>query len=40
MATDENRHVERLERLLAREPDPATAGDELDAEGLPLRKTA
>ena len=37
MATDENRHVERLERLLAREPDPAAlAGEELDADGLPI----
>ena len=37
MAADENRHVERLERLLAREPDPAATGDELDAQGLPIR---
>lgn len=36
MATDENRHVERLERLLAREPDPAAAAEELDKDGLPL----
>jgi hypothetical protein len=26
MATDEARHIARLERLLAREPDPAAAG--------------
>jgi rubrerythrin len=31
MATDESRHVERLERLLAREPVPATVDDESDA---------
>jgi rubrerythrin len=36
MATDESRHVERLERLLSREPDPAAAADELDKDGLPL----
>jgi rubrerythrin len=30
MATDESRHVERLERLLSREPLPATAEDEAD----------
>jgi rubrerythrin len=37
MATDEHRHVERLERLLAREPDPAAAAEELDQDGLPVR---
>jgi rubrerythrin len=36
MATDESRHVERLERLLAREPDPAAAAEELDQDGLPV----
>jgi rubrerythrin len=36
MATDESRHVERLERLLAREPDPAAIVEEVDADGLPL----
>ena len=36
MATDESRHVERLERLLAREPDPAAATEELDKDGLPV----
>jgi rubrerythrin len=36
MATDEKRHVERLERLLAREPDPATLGDD---EVEPIRPT-
>jgi rubrerythrin len=28
MATDESRHIERLERLLAREPEPAASGDD------------
>lgn len=38
MAADENRHVERLERLLSREPDPAAfAEEEVDADGLPVR---
>ena len=36
MAADESRHIERLERLLAREPEPALLEDE-EAEGLPLR---
>jgi rubrerythrin len=35
MAADENRHVERLERLLAREPEPVPLDD--TEEGLPLR---
>ena len=30
MATDESRHVDRLERLLAREPQPASVDDEAD----------
>ena len=39
MATDEYRHVERLERLLAREPDPAsTPDDELELDVLPLAR--
>lgn len=36
MATDETRHVERLECLLAREPDPAALAEEADADGLPV----
>ena len=28
MAADESRHIERLERLLAREPEPAASGDD------------
>jgi rubrerythrin len=36
MATDEARHVERLERLLSREPDSAAVAEETDADGLPL----
>ncbi len=31
MAADESRHVERLERLLAREPEPASLEDDADA---------
>ena len=31
MATDEQRHVDRLERLLAREPHPASFDDETEA---------
>ncbi len=37
MAADETRHVERLERLLAREPEPALLEDEEAAEVLPVR---
>lgn len=37
MATDESRHVERLERLLAREPHPASIDDEAEADLLPVR---
>lgn len=37
MAADESRHVERLERLLAREPEPAVLEDEDAGEALPLR---
>ncbi len=36
MATDESRHVERLERLLAREPDPTAVAEEVDGDGLPV----
>jgi rubrerythrin len=36
MACDEARHVERLERLLSREPDPAAVTEAFDADGLPL----
>jgi rubrerythrin len=36
MATDESRHVDRLERLLSREPDPAATAEELDKDGLPV----
>ena len=39
MAADENRHVERLERLLAREPLPA-ALDEEELESPRVRKAA
>lgn len=37
MAADESRHVERLERLLAREPEPSSLGDEDPGEVLPIR---
>lgn len=36
MATDESRHIERLERLLAREPEPVRLEDDPE-ETLPLR---
>ncbi|HYD57483.1 MAG TPA: ferritin family protein [Burkholderiales bacterium] len=37
MAADESRHVERLERLLAREPEPSLIEDEDAGEVLPVR---
>jgi rubrerythrin len=37
MAADESRHVERLERLLAREPEPSRLEDEDEGEVLPIR---
>jgi rubrerythrin len=39
MAADESRHVERLERLLAREPEPAALEEE-ELETLRIRKAA
>jgi ferritin-like protein len=37
MAADESRHIERLERLLAREPQPVAVDED---ESVPLRKSA
>jgi rubrerythrin len=37
MAADESRHIDRLERLLAREPEPARLEDEGPGETLPIR---
>jgi len=39
MAADEGRHIERLERLLAREPEPVSLEEE-ELESLPIRKAA
>jgi hypothetical protein len=39
MAADESRHIERLERLLGREPEPVTLDDEEAASAMEPRRS-